>query len=93
MKNKKDDKVGCPHCGAEISRNAKSCPECGSDEKTGWSDQTYMDEIDIGMDESEYEDLKSKEFGGERSTKKISWQMIVAGIVLIAFIVGILSQI
>ena len=29
----------CPNCGADLPKNAVVCPECGSDEKTGWSDE------------------------------------------------------
>ncbi len=32
----------CPNCGAEVSLKALSCPECGSDEKTGTSDPQYI---------------------------------------------------
>lgn len=28
----------CPVCGTEVSRKARACPECGSDEETGWSE-------------------------------------------------------
>ncbi len=28
----------CPNCGAMVPANAKACPECGSDEETGWSE-------------------------------------------------------
>jgi len=42
--------VSCPYCGATIPSNAASCPECGSDEQTGWSEQTYLDGIDLGED-------------------------------------------
>src|ERR1041384_1119375 len=31
----------CPNCGAEVPRQAKACPECGSDEKTGWSEEAH----------------------------------------------------
>jgi hypothetical protein len=27
----------CPHCEAKVPANARACPECGSDEQTGWS--------------------------------------------------------
>ncbi len=30
----------CPNCGEEVPIKAKSCPGCGSDEKTGWSEDT-----------------------------------------------------
>ncbi len=37
----------CPNCGAEVSVKALSCPECGSDEKTGWSEDTMYDDLDL----------------------------------------------
>lgn len=29
----------CPHCKADVPIKARACPQCGSDEKTGWSEQ------------------------------------------------------
>lgn len=37
----------CPNCGAEVPIKAKSCPDCGSDEKTGWSEDTMYDGLDL----------------------------------------------
>lgn len=37
----------CPNCGAEVPVKALSCPECGSDEKTGWSEDTMYDGLDF----------------------------------------------
>ncbi|MFQ5686180.1 MAG: zinc-ribbon domain-containing protein [Candidatus Scalindua sp.] len=37
----------CPNCGAEVTVKALSCPECGSDEKTGWSEDTMYDGLDL----------------------------------------------
>ena len=28
----------CPHCGAEVSVEARACNECGSDGSTGWAE-------------------------------------------------------
>jgi hypothetical protein len=28
----------CPHCGATVPARAASCPDCGSDETNGWSE-------------------------------------------------------
>lgn len=28
----------CPNCGADVPLKARACPECGSDEETGWSE-------------------------------------------------------
>ena len=37
----------CPICGTDVSIKATACPECGSDEETGWSENTMYDGIDI----------------------------------------------
>ena len=48
----------CPNCGAEVPIKAKSCPDCGSDEKTGWSEDTLYDGLDLpALDEP---DLQTK---------------------------------
>jgi hypothetical protein len=41
----------CPHCGAEVAVGAVVCPECGSDEETGWSEETAYDGLDLYDDE------------------------------------------
>ena len=41
------DYFNCPNCGAEVPIKALSCPECGSDEKTGWSEDTMYDGLDL----------------------------------------------
>lgn len=52
---KDSDWVACPHCGGKIKRDAKACRHCGSDDRTGWSEATYMDGIDL-PEEGDYED-------------------------------------
>lgn len=37
----------CPNCGEDVSPKALSCPDCGSDEKTGWSEDTLYDGLDL----------------------------------------------
>jgi hypothetical protein len=32
------DYFTCPHCGAAVPSDASACPECGSDDETGWSE-------------------------------------------------------
>jgi uncharacterized membrane protein YvbJ len=49
------DWVACPHCGEQIKRDAAACRHCGSDDRTGWSDATYMDGIDT-PEAGDYED-------------------------------------
>ncbi|MFT5194803.1 MAG: hypothetical protein ACI9EW_001042 [Cellvibrionaceae bacterium] len=33
-----DDLFVCPNCYANVAWNAAACPECGSDEETGWAE-------------------------------------------------------
>lgn len=54
------DWVACPHCGERIPRKAKACRHCGSDERTGWSEATYLDGIDL-PDEEDYSDSLDRE--------------------------------
>jgi hypothetical protein len=57
-----NDWVACPHCGERIARNAKACRHCGSDERTGWSEATYLDGIDLPEAEDYGEGLEREGF-------------------------------
>lgn len=87
-----DGIAACPYCGEEIKKTAKVCPHCGSDEKTGWSSQTYLDGIDL-PDESSYEEIRQNEFGeGTRSPGlRRMWIIITAFVVLAVVIFGIFA--
>ncbi len=83
MKRKKKT-APCPYCGEEIDVHAKACPHCGSDERTGWSEDRYLDGISLPDDE-EYEKVREKEFGGGGHGEKTPWKAITAAIALAAF--------
>ncbi|HXR46873.1 MAG TPA: zinc ribbon domain-containing protein [Candidatus Limnocylindrales bacterium] len=64
----------CPNCGAEVPPGAKACPECGSDEKTGWSGKAHYDNLDLPEENFDYEDFARREFGGKRMVPRgIHW--------------------
>jgi len=64
----------CPNCGAEVPPKAKSCPECGSDEQTGWSEQTRYDSLDLPDDKFDYDEFVKKEFSDEKPTPRgVHW--------------------
>ncbi len=42
----------CPHCGAEVPLGAPACPKCGSDDETGWSEDTVYDGLFLYHDEA-----------------------------------------
>lgn len=54
------DWVACPHCGEKIKKDAAACRHCGSDDRTGWSEATYLDGIDLPEAE-DYEDGLERE--------------------------------
>jgi hypothetical protein len=77
----------CPVCGADVPRKAKSCPECGACEKSGWSEDQYLDGIDLP--EEDYTSGRLLGTGSERGAKWSGMQRfwgLVALIVLVAFL-------
>ncbi len=86
----------CPTCGAEVPFKAMACPECGADEKTGWSDKTIYDATDIedpDEDEFDYEEWKRREAGlSPRRSVREWWWAIVAIIVTVAFLIWLLAR-
>ena len=77
----------CPNCGANVPREAKACPECGSDEQTGWSEETHVDGIDLPDDSFDYDDFVKREFEGKNPVPRgMHWfWWLVAVIIMGAF--------
>jgi hypothetical protein len=82
----------CPNCGAEVPPTAKACPECGSDERTGWSGQSRYDHLDLPDENFNYDDFVKREFGGPKPIPRgVHWfwwliaVLLVAGLILIWF--------
>ena len=80
----------CPVCGADVPRTANACPECGSDEKTGWSQKAASDGLDLPDEgnEFDYDDFVKREFGGsDRKPRGISWFWWVVGLIVLTSLV------
>jgi RNA polymerase subunit RPABC4/transcription elongation factor Spt4 len=73
----KKDKFICPFCGAFVPAGALSCPECGSDESTGWSDDIFG--------------LRSENPVEEAPKKNTSWTRVVYILVVGLIILGFLQ--
>jgi hypothetical protein len=43
----------CPNCGESVPAGVSACPHCGADERTGWSEETYLDGVDLPGEETE----------------------------------------
>jgi uncharacterized membrane protein YvbJ len=73
----------CPNCGASVPRNAKACPECGSDEQTGWSDATETEGLDLPDENFDYNDFVKKEFSNSPVPHGIKWYWWVVAVILV----------
>ena len=74
----------CPNCGASVPRDAKACPECGSDEDTGWSDATATDGLNLPDENFDYNDFVKKEFGKRPVPHGVKWYWWVVAVILVA---------
>ncbi len=85
----------CPHCGAEVRAGARACPECGSDDATGWSEDAdkwgagipsgYGDEDDF-----DYEEFVRREFGKGAVRRILGLPWWLALIVVAALAIGLM---
>ena len=63
-RRKPEDYFHCPHCGAKVRCGAMACPECGSDDETGWSED-WDGEVPTGYGEEkefDYDEFMAQEF-------------------------------
>ncbi len=69
----------CPNCGFEVDIDAESCPVCGSDDETGWSEDTVYDGLFLYNDYDPNEDEQTP-----KTERSIDWgKYIVISITLI----------
>jgi uncharacterized membrane protein YvbJ len=80
----------CPNCGAEVPPNAKACPECGSDENTGWSEQARYDSLDLPDDKFNYDDFVEREFGWKKPVPRGQhwFWWIIAVLIVVALVLA-----
>src|SRR6476660_7035018 len=80
----------CPNCGAEVPPKAKACPECGSDEHTGWSEAALSGGLDLPDEEFDYNDFVKREFGRKSPMPRgVHWFWWVVAIVVLGVILFI----
>ena len=90
-----NDTFTCPNCGAEVPAKAKVCPECGSDEKTGWSENTIYDGtgiVDPERDDFNYEGWRRRELGGGKQRSRREWLWWVVAVVVLVTVVWLLLR-
>jgi predicted nucleic acid-binding Zn ribbon protein len=83
----------CLNCGAEVPPNAAACPECGSDESTGWSDRARASRLGVPDEEFDYDEFIREEFDetSENPTRSRSaqWVWWVAALILLLLVIAI----
>lgn len=83
----------CPNCGAEVPPNARACPECGSDEFTGWSDRARASQLGIPDEEFNYDEFIREEFDEAKENRArphaTQWLWWMVALVLLLLMVAI----
>jgi RNA polymerase subunit RPABC4/transcription elongation factor Spt4 len=82
-----NDDFICPVCGAEVPGRAKACPECGADERTGWSDQTIYDGTGIADPDDEefnHDDWMRREGLKPARRTAVQWTWWIACVLVLA---------
>ena len=63
----------CPVCGEEVPNNAKSCPECGACDKSGWSGDDFPSDLGLPDEDFDYEKFVADEFSGGQWKSSLQW--------------------
>lgn len=71
----------CANCGATIPRDARSCPECGADERTGWRDTDAYDGLDLP--ESAFEDDQTARQPAPHRVNGIAWYWWLVAVLIL----------
>ena len=84
----------CPVCGEDVPRNARACPHCGADHRSGWNEEaTGADGLDLPDEDFDYDAFMEREFGVRRPRRGLRLVWWIAALILIlalgyAFLAG-----
>ena len=87
-KEKAEQYFSCPVCGAQVKEGAPACPHCGSDERTGWSDTAYLQQLGVSpdYDEEAYQETIEREIAPSKSRFSIA-RLLTGAVVTVMVIV------
>ena len=78
----------CANCGAAIPRNARACPECGADERTGWRESSIYDGLDLPEESwSDDDDNTLSARKASRSRGGLRWYWVLAALLVLATLI------
>jgi hypothetical protein len=78
----------CPHCGATVPKRARACPECGSDDRTGWAPEDEIDYQAVDLPDEYDPDVWGEE---EEARKAARGGRLVVVILVILGLLGVLG--
>ncbi len=84
----------CPVCGGEVPRNARACPHCGADERSGWNeDDARYDGLDLpdSAFEDEDHDAPARRRPARRGSGIHPFWWIVALVLVLAFLASLIG--
>lgn len=85
-----EDWFACGNCGTEVKASARSCPECGADDETGWRDAYDRFHSVPGVDDDfDYDEFVENEFGDKPKLKPKGmkwWVWVTAMLVIVALL-------
>ena len=80
-----EDTFACPTCGAEVRVGTPSCLNCGSDDETGWSEDTLYDGLDLPESSDEYIQFEKKKKIGRIFTGTVAFLLLFIFIIKFIF--------
>jgi hypothetical protein len=67
-----------------VPGNAKACPECGSDENTGWSEPAQASHLGLPDENFDYGEFLKEEFdSGRAKPRGIHWVWWLTALLLV----------
>ena len=77
----------CPVCGESVPRDAKACPGCGADERSGWDeDATRYDGLDLPDEAFDDEPKRTPAFRKPRDPTWVALTVLVIFALIMTFL-------
>ena len=75
----------CPACGEHVPAGARACPACGADGRTGWSEDTLYDGLDLPDDT--FEDYVTPRRRSPRATGRTWKDYLTVGVTILLVLI------
>jgi hypothetical protein len=78
----------CPNCGAAVPPTASACPDCGSDEQTGWSEAATAAHLGLPDESFDYDKFVQEEFGERQARPRgLAWVWWIVALLFLALLI------